>query len=165
MDSDAVIDRIAQQLIRLTRLRERTQAQIAANTSGEIEIAAYGIIFRLLCDGPMRSGTLAEALFSDASTISRQVASLVKRGLIERRADPGDGRASVLVVTEAGREVAAEIRKRRNETLDRVMADWTHDERELLGSLLRRFVDDYEAARPAILTPPTSKTSATEKDQ
>ncbi|MCM6775702.1 MarR family transcriptional regulator [Nocardia sp. CDC159] len=164
MDSDEVIDQIAQQLIRLGKLRERTQAQIAAMSGGEIEVAAYGIIFRLLCDGPMRSGALAEALYSDASTISRQVAHLVKRGLIERRADPADGRASVLVVTDAGREVAAEIRKRRNETLARVMTDWTDDERALLGSLLRRFVDDYEAARPAILTPPTSRTAAMEND-
>ncbi|MBF6327145.1 MarR family winged helix-turn-helix transcriptional regulator [Nocardia transvalensis] len=161
MDSDAVIDQIAQQLIRLARIRERTQAQIAAASGSEIELAAYGIIFRLLCDGPMRSGALAEALYSDASTISRQVASLVKKGLIERRADPDDGRASVLVVTDAGRELAAEIRRRRNETLDRVMANWSRDDRELLGHLLRRFVDDYEAARPAILTPP--KISATEE--
>ncbi|RDI68746.1 MarR family winged helix-turn-helix transcriptional regulator [Nocardia pseudobrasiliensis] len=164
MDSDAVIDQIAQQLIRLGKIRERTQAQIAAISGGEIEVAAYGIIFRLLCDGPMRSGALADALYSDASTISRQVAHLVKRGLIERRADPADGRASVLVVTDAGREVAAEIRRRRNQTLDRVMANWDHDERALLGRLLHRFVDDYEAARPAILTPPTSENSATEKD-
>ncbi|MFF0491794.1 MarR family winged helix-turn-helix transcriptional regulator [Nocardia sp. NPDC003482] len=164
MDGDSAVDRIAQQLVRLARIRERTQAHIAAHSGGEIEIAAFGIIFRLLCDGPMRSGALAEALYSDASTISRQVQTLVKRGLIERRADPADGRASVLVVTDAGREVAAQMRKRRNETFERVLADWTDDERELFGTMLRRFVDDYDAARPAILTPPTSQNSATEKD-
>lgn len=165
MDGDAVIDLIAQQLIRLGRIRERTNAQLAAAAKGEVELAAYGIIFRLLCDGPMRSGALAEAMFSDASTISRQVASLVKKGLIERQADPADGRASVLVVTDAGRAQAAEIRRRRNETLDRVLAGWDRDERAQFGTLLRRFVDDYETARPAILTLHSNmKDSATEKD-
>jgi DNA-binding MarR family transcriptional regulator len=165
MDSDPVIDLIAQQLIRLNRIRERTNAQTAAAAHGEIEVAAYGIIFRLLSDGPMRSGALAGALYSDASTISRQVAGLVRRGLIERRADPADGRASVLVVTEAGRELAVQLRQHRIDVLDRILAGWDPDDRAQLGTLLRRFVDDYEAARPGILTAfsSNSKTPAPEK--
>ncbi|BCK53613.1 MarR family winged helix-turn-helix transcriptional regulator [Nocardia wallacei] len=152
MDDNEVIDTIGQQLIRLGRIRERTNAQIAAASGGEIEISAYSIIFRLLADGPMRSGTLAEAMFSDASTISRQVAGLVKRGLIERRADPDDGRASVLTVTDAGRELAEQLRKRRVEMLEHIVADWDRADREQLATLLRRFVDDYETARPGLLT-------------
>ncbi|MBB5912307.1 DNA-binding MarR family transcriptional regulator [Nocardia transvalensis] len=154
MDSDEVIDVIGQQLIRLGRIRERTNAQVAAASGGEIEISAYSIIFRLLADGPMRSGALAEAMFSDASTISRQVAGLVKRELIERRADPDDGRASVLVVTDAGRELAGQLRRRRMEMLEHIVADWDQGDREQLAVLLRRFVDDYETARPALLTQP-----------
>ena len=42
-------------------------------------------------------------LCADPSTVSRQVASLVKAGLVERQADPDDGRASILVPTELGR--------------------------------------------------------------
>ncbi|WP_280266999.1 MarR family winged helix-turn-helix transcriptional regulator [Nocardia wallacei] len=152
MDSDEVIDVIGRQLIRLGRIRERTNAQIAAASKGEIEISAYGIIFRLLEDGPMRSGTLAEAMYSDASTISRQVAGLVKRGLLERRADPDDGRASVLVVTDAGRDLAEELRQRRIELLEHIVADWDQADREQLATLLRRFVDDYDSARAALLT-------------
>ncbi|RDI53200.1 MarR family winged helix-turn-helix transcriptional regulator [Nocardia mexicana] len=152
MDSDEVIDVIGRQLIRLGRIRERTNAQIAAASKGEIEISAYGIIFRLLEDGPMRSGTLAEAMYSDASTISRQVASLVKRGLLERRADPDDGRASVLMVTDAGRDLAEQLRRRRIEVLEHIVADWDHADREQLATLLRRFVDDYDTARPGLLT-------------
>nr|WP_246461122.1 MarR family transcriptional regulator [Nocardia transvalensis] len=136
------------------RIRERTNAQVAAASGGEIEISAYSIIFRLLADGPMRSGALAEAMFSDASTISRQVAGLVKRELIERRADPDDGRASVLVVTDAGRELAGQLRRRRMEMLEHIVADWDQGDREQLAVLLRRFVDDYETARPALLTQP-----------
>jgi DNA-binding MarR family transcriptional regulator len=157
MDSDAVIDLIAQQLVRLGRIRERTNAQIHAASQGEIEVAAYGIIFKLLHAGPMRSGELAEALYSDASTISRQVAGLVKRGLIERRADPDDGRASVLVVTDAGKQLADALRTRRNQMLRHVLATWDPADREQLATLMERFIDDYEAARPAILSAFASK--------
>ena len=161
MDHDEAIDVIALQLIRLGRIRERTNAQVAAASGGEIEAASYGIIFRLLSEGPMRSGALAELLYSDASTISRQVAALVKRGIIERRADPADGRASVLAVTDAGRELAASLRRRRNEMLDNVLADWNDAEREQLATVMRRFVDDYEQARPSFL-PLHPKDPATE---
>ncbi|MEU6563689.1 MarR family winged helix-turn-helix transcriptional regulator [Nocardia nova] len=151
MDGEQVTDTIGQQLIRLGRIRERTNAQIAAASHGEVDTSAYRIIFRLLSDGPMRSGALAEAMYSDASTISRQVAGLVKRGLLRREADPGDGRASVLIVTEAGREMAVHLRALRNEMVGRILTDWNHADREQFAILFHRFVDDYEAARPAML--------------
>ncbi|WP_024799810.1 MarR family winged helix-turn-helix transcriptional regulator [Nocardia sp. BMG51109] len=145
------IDVIGQQLIRLGRIRERTNAQISAASGGEIDTSAYTILFRLLADGPMRSGALAEAMLSDASTISRQVAGLVKRGLIERRADPDDGRASMLVVTAAGRALAEQLHRRRSEVLTHIVADWDPTDRDQLATLLRRFVDDYEAARERLI--------------
>ncbi|WP_245568762.1 MarR family winged helix-turn-helix transcriptional regulator [Nocardia concava] len=148
---DGQIDAIAFEIARLTKLRDRTNAQIATLTHGEIEPAAFGILFQLIHTGPVRSGALAEALYSDASTISRQVASLVKRGLIERRADPSDGRVSVLDVTEAGRTVAAQIRVRRNDSLRQMLEGWTPGERDIFSDLLRRFVDGYEVTRQRML--------------
>ncbi|MFE5284239.1 MarR family winged helix-turn-helix transcriptional regulator [Nocardia sp. NPDC056611] len=148
---DGLVDAIAYEIARLTKLRDRTNAQISALTGGEIEPAAFSILFQLIHGGPKRSGALAEALYSDASTISRQVASLVKRGLIERRADPADGRASVLDVTPAGRTVAAQIRARRNDSLRDMLTDWTPGEREVFSRLLHRFVDGYEGTRQRML--------------
>ncbi|MTE12727.1 MarR family transcriptional regulator [Nocardia sp. CT2-14] len=120
-------------------------------TQGEIEPAAFSILFQLIHGGPKRSGALAEALYSDASTISRQVAGLVKRGLIERCADPADGRVSVLDVTDAGREVAAQLRARRNDSLRHILTDWAPGERDIFAELLRRFVDGYEETRQRML--------------
>ncbi|WP_433562735.1 MarR family winged helix-turn-helix transcriptional regulator [Nocardia sp. CA-151230] len=148
---DGLIDTIAYEIARLTKLRDRTNAQIATMSQGEIEPAAYAILFQLIHGGPKRSGALAEALYSDASTISRQVASLVKRGLIERRADPADGRVSVLDVTDTGRAVAAQIRARRNDSLRHMLTGWDPGERETFAELLTRFVDGYEETRQRML--------------
>ncbi|WP_245717214.1 MarR family winged helix-turn-helix transcriptional regulator [Nocardia jejuensis] len=148
---DGVLDTIGFQITRLTKLRDRTNAQIAALTNGEVEPGAFAILFHLIHQGPVRSGVLAEGLFSDASTISRQVATLVKRGLIERRADPADGRVSVLAITDAGLAAAAEIRARRNQSLSTILGAWTPDERESFAELLHRFVDDYEVNRQEML--------------
>ncbi|WP_405485433.1 MarR family winged helix-turn-helix transcriptional regulator [Nocardia sp. NBC_00511] len=149
--ADELLDTIGFQIGRLSKLRDRTNVQIAAATNGEIEPAAFAILFQLIHCGPIRSGVLAEALYSDASTISRQVAGLVKRGLIERRADPADGRVSVLAITDAGRAVATQIRIRRNEALGQVMRDWTPAERDTFSQLLVRFIDGYEVNRQHML--------------
>lgn len=150
MDSDErAIDTIALQLTRLQRIRDRVAAQL--RTKDGVDPAAFVILFRLTCDGPMRSGALAEAVHSDASTVSRQVAQLVERNLVERQADRADGRASVLAVTEHGRAVARQIAERRRENLTRVMAAWQPEDRLLFAGLLEQFVDDFERAKPAML--------------
>ncbi|WP_433758341.1 MarR family winged helix-turn-helix transcriptional regulator [Nocardia sp. CA-135398] len=150
MDEDErSVDAIAMQLTRLQRIRERTAAQMRSKDG--VDPAAFAILFRLLCDGPMRSGALADAVHSDASTVSRHIAHLVDRRLVERQADRNDGRATVLAVTERGREVAERIRRRRHENLTRVMAAWTSQDRAAFAELLRQFVDDYERAKPAMI--------------
>ncbi|MFI7664518.1 MarR family winged helix-turn-helix transcriptional regulator [Nocardia sp. NPDC049526] len=150
MDEDELsVDAIAMQLTRLQRIRERTAAQMRSKDG--VDPAAFAVLFRLLCDGPMRSGELAEAVHSDASTVSRHVAHLVERHLVERQADRNDGRATVLVVTERGRETAERIRRRKRENLTRVMAAWTPQDRAAFAGLLRQFVDDFERAKPAMI--------------
>jgi DNA-binding MarR family transcriptional regulator len=91
----------------------------------------------------MSSGALAKAVCTDPSTVSRQVATLVERGLVRREADPHDGRISLLVVTELGHQVVAQTRELRAEHLERVMSDWTHTEREEFADRLERFVAGY----------------------
>ena len=151
-DTEPFADQIGSVLIRLQRIRDRTVSQIAAMSRHEVDPAVYTCLFRLVADGPMRSGALAESVYSDPSTVSRQVAHLVERGFVERLADPGDGRASVLAVTDAGREHAEQSRRRRNENLGRVIADWPTADRQDFVRLLERFVDDYERRRPEMLS-------------
>ena len=144
-------DELGEQLSRLQRVRERTKAQISAMAHDQLDVAVYTALWRLAADGPMRASALAEALYSDPSSVSRQVAQLVEKGLVRREADPVDGRASILVVTDAGNEVAETMRRRRNENLGRVIADWTEDDRARFVALLDRFVDGYERRRPDML--------------
>ncbi|MFC9788142.1 MarR family winged helix-turn-helix transcriptional regulator [Rhodococcus sp. NPDC127528] len=143
---EPLADEIGNYLVRLQRVRDRTIAH-AKSTDG-IDPAAYACLFRLINDGPMRSGALAEAMYADPSTVSRQVAQLVERGHVERQADPTDGRASVLAVTDSGRAAAGRIRALRNEKLGRLLADWPLQDLEDFARLMDRFVSDYELARP-----------------
>ncbi|RJO77901.1 MarR family transcriptional regulator [Nocardia panacis] len=148
---DETIETIATQLARLQRMRDRTAAQLAVVTKNRFEVGAFRLLFQLNCAGPMRSGALAAAVDSDASTVSRQVAQLVEREFVVRQADPEDGRATVLVVTDKGRDMVAEMRRHRAASLGRVLADWDPEKRTEFAGLLRRFVDDYEHLKPAML--------------
>jgi DNA-binding MarR family transcriptional regulator len=59
-------------------------------------------------DRRMRMSTLAEAIGLSVSRTSRVVDALELRGLVERKACPGDGRAINAQLTDAGLELARE---------------------------------------------------------
>lgn len=145
---DPTIDELAGQFVRFTRVVNRMKQQVANVGPNGIERAAYAILFRLLQEGPQRASRLAETLHSDISTISRQSSSLVQHGLVERQADPEDGRASLLAATAEGVRVFEENRRRRNEWLARVLADWPEADRRTLNVLFDRLNTAIEACAP-----------------
>jgi DNA-binding MarR family transcriptional regulator len=106
----------------------------------------------MVMHGPSRSSELAAAVHSDPSTVSRQIAALVRDGLVERRADPEDGRASVLAPTAAGVELLEEQRRRLGLALARVVKPWDPDEVTHFLELLERFVVDHERALPMMIS-------------
>lgn len=133
-------------LVRLMKTIERTGAQLAGRRGDGLEKAAFRVLFTLL-DRPRRSSALAEDLQADPSTVSRHVGHLVALGHVARTADPGDGRATVLTVTDSGRAVAGELRRRRNATIEAATAGWSGADRAHLTALLTRFTHDLEHHR------------------
>jgi DNA-binding MarR family transcriptional regulator len=138
----------ADTFIRLMRMSSRTRQQFLAAAKHNVEWAASVIISCVANDGPLRASALAEIVQSDPSTISRQVAALVREGLLERRADPVDGRASLLVTTAKGDAAHREQIGVRTKHFARMLADWNERDIRRLTDLLRRFSDDYETHRP-----------------
>ena len=138
----ATSDRLAHQLIRLVRMIERKHA--GKTGPDGVERAAYVLLARLVLDGPRRSNALAESVHSDPSTVSRQVAALVRVGLVERKPDPDDGRACLLAATPEGLRVFEANRDRRNTDLSELTAHWDEADRVRLAELLDRFTTDLE---------------------
>ncbi|MET8756425.1 MarR family transcriptional regulator [Lentzea sp. NPDC004782] len=141
-------DRVGMAMVRLNKMHAQVAHQMAKQG---MDKSAFVLLATLSALGECRSSALAEAVLSDPSTVSRQVAGLVKDGLVERRADPGDGRASVLAVTEAGRKLIIDRRRQRNEAIEQMFADWPDEDLKIFAELFERFVQDYERAVPALL--------------
>ncbi|ANS79579.1 Transcriptional regulator, MarR family [Serinicoccus hydrothermalis] len=94
-----------------------------------------------------RSRDLARAEGLDPSTMSRRLASLEERGLIQRHPDPDDRRAQVLGLTAQGRETLSAERARRVTLITDTLSDWPEHERDQLAALLGRLADSIDAAR------------------
>jgi DNA-binding MarR family transcriptional regulator len=145
-DDLAIADEVGGQLIRLLRLMDRRQAQYQAEHPDAVERATYFLLVHLVKGGPQRAGALAEAVHSDPSTISRQVAQLVRLGLVERTADPEDGRATLLAATEEGKRVFEENRRVRIERIAEMLDDWSVEDRRKFVELLGRYTTAFENA-------------------
>jgi DNA-binding MarR family transcriptional regulator len=125
----------------LTVLLRRVQRIHLSTASGEVNVerSAYGIMCKLSDEGPQRLGALATSFGLDPSTITRQVQALEEVGLAARRTDPSDRRASILDLTDAGRQVLDRTRNHRRARLQEALHDWPEPDLADFGRLLKEF--------------------------
>ena len=146
VDRAAAVRDLSEQVPRFMRLVHALKTQAAKNDSGDR--AALVLLFPLVRLGPLRQGALAELVHADPSTVSRHVAALVDRGLVQRVADESDGRASRLHVTDAGHAALDAFRRDRENHFAQVTAGWDVADLAALTTLLGRFLDDMAATTP-----------------
>lgn len=118
--------------------------QRAPRLDPKIDPIGYPLMFNLLHE-PRRLSEIAERVHLDISTVSRQVSSLVSLGLIAKVADPSDGRAQMLTLTDEGQQMVIDIRAVRNRWLGEVVTDWSDADLATFDTLLTRFAIDVEA--------------------
>jgi DNA-binding MarR family transcriptional regulator len=146
-DRIAEVRALSDLLPRFMRLVHALKGQMAG---ADRDRAALVLLFPLVRLGPQRQGALAELVHADPSTVSRHVATLVEQGLVRRVADEADGRASRLVVTDAGLAALETLRGEREGVLARVTADWTDADLTALTTLFGRLVDDLSTHLPSL---------------
>jgi DNA-binding MarR family transcriptional regulator len=137
---------VADNFVALMRAFVKARARSLAAAEQDVEWSAHMLMRCLDNEGPLRASAIAEVLHSDPSTVSRQVASLVKDGLLERRADPGDGRASLLVLTPKADAVLAEHNQFRLDYFAQMLESWSDIDLRRFAGLLDRFTQAYEGA-------------------
>lgn len=143
-------DQLGEVRLGLTRLgRLLSSRRVHAGMANAARVAlpeqAMNVLRALGERDPLPVGDLARAARMDAGAVSRQVKVLVDAGLVERRDSPQHGSIVLVVATPEGRETARRFERVRNAQLSRALADWTDDEREELGRLLLRLVDDLQS--------------------
>lgn len=93
---------------------------------------------------PLRMSDLAAHACLDLSTVSRHLRSLDDLGLITRSPDPDDGRATLLDLSDAGRDALERAVRARTDLLSAATADWSDHDRAQLADLMTRLAHDLE---------------------
>jgi DNA-binding MarR family transcriptional regulator len=125
----------------------RTVRFVAAKDHGQTMTGTLSGILKAVSVVNVRPGDLAAHLMVAPSVASRAVAALEADGLVERHPDPEDARASLIGISDLGRERLADHRRY---TLQRVVAalpDWDDEEAALATQVLSR-LDLSLAAAP-----------------
>ncbi|MGW1074467.1 MarR family winged helix-turn-helix transcriptional regulator [Streptomyces sp. NPDC002537] len=128
----------------LTAFARRARAT-AARTHPELSLVSFTVLAHVEDRPGCRATDLAAHYLLDKSTVSRQIATLERLGLVERRVDPDDQRVQVLHLTPAGADTLAQVAASRLAAFHERLADW--DEADLA-----RFADyllRYNAAHPS----------------
>jgi DNA-binding MarR family transcriptional regulator len=142
---DEVLGTIETQIAMLMRLGEATRRATGLRPHRALDRAAYVILRHLEAVGPQNVTVLADRLNLDGSTVTRQVTALEKNGLAVRRADPNDGRGTVIEPTAAGLRQVNNVAKARRALYDRILADWSEPDRRKLAATLVRFNSSVES--------------------
>ncbi|MET7966506.1 MarR family transcriptional regulator [Micromonospora sp. NPDC005305] len=96
----------------------------------------------LMRHGAVRLSTLAEHLRIAPRSATEVVDGLAERGLVERRPDPVDRRATLVALTAEGERVGEAIRVARAAEAERFFGALDPADRDELTRILRRLRDD-----------------------
>lgn len=107
-----------------------------------VDPSQAALLYSLSCHGAMRLGDLAETMKLDASTVSRHVQQLGDHGLIRRDPDPADGRASIIDLSDAGRDALRLTFDQRRAFLTTALAGWSEADRQRLHDDIARLTAD-----------------------
>ena len=138
LDPHAAFVELEREIGLLLRRSRAISSRLAGQLHPDLDGAAFGLLALLQDAGPLRASDLVARLGLDKSTVSRQVASLVGLGLVDRSADPDDGRAQVLTPSAEGAARLAQIRDARRERWEADLGHWPAQDVATLAELLHR---------------------------
>ncbi len=110
----------------------------AALSALGLKVRSYAVLALAADPAPPTQRELSEFLRLDPSQVVALVDDLQSRGLVERRPDPTDRRANVVVATDAGRELQTRGQAATQSAERELHATLTDAEHASLVDLLRR---------------------------
>jgi DNA-binding MarR family transcriptional regulator len=142
-DTDVIdVTRLRVAIARLSRRLRRLE--IAGLTPSQL--SALSIVER---SGPLRLGDLAAAEGIAPSTLTRVVTVLEEAGLVMRRPDPSDARASTIAITDLGNQALQRLRDEGTAVLAQSLRLLTPEQRGALAAALPSLEQLADADSPA----------------
>ena len=110
-----------------------TSRRLRTEASGDLLTPGQYSVLAALRTSSATLRALAKRERVQPPSMTRTVASLLERGLVDRIEDPHDRRQVIVSLTDAGRQALADARECRNAWLARRLAELTPDQRKLVA--------------------------------
>lgn len=127
------------QLFRVLRSARRRMPQVHP----AVDPMSYPVLYALSGE-PKRISQVAARTFSEISTVSRKVSVLAEHGLIVKVTDPADGRAQLVTLSPAGRDLLEVLNRQRTELFTGLLSDWDPQEVATVTDYLQRLTGAAE---------------------
>jgi DNA-binding MarR family transcriptional regulator len=116
------VEQVAAALQLSIRLLRRQLRQSQQDSDGDLTLPETSALALLDRGGPTTPGALAKVEQISPQSIGATLGALEARGLVERQADPADGRRVVISITEAGTAALRIRRTARTEQLAQALS-------------------------------------------
>ncbi len=136
---EGALDRVEHEVGVLIRRVRRVIHERARAVDPELQPSSYLMLGYLRDHGPLRASALCTVFDIDKGAISRQVQNLVDLGLVDRTADPDDGRATLISLSDDGTRRLAGVSAERRTEYDGRLRDWSTDDLVDLADRLGRY--------------------------
>jgi len=123
----------------------RTARRLRQEAGGGLSPTLTAALATIDRHGPLTPSELADRERIRRPTATRLVARLEADALVERTADPADGRSSLLAVTSAGKVLLGQLRTRKDAYLAQRLRSLDPDDRATLArasEILERLLED-----------------------
>lgn len=130
--------------------RRLRQEAASAEHSGTLSPTLTAALATIEMHGPLTPSELAERERVQRPTATRTIANLEAAGLVERTADPDDGRGCLVSATGDGKLLLKRLRGRKNAYIARRLTRLDAHEVEILeqaAGILERMLEDHEGRR------------------
>jgi DNA-binding MarR family transcriptional regulator len=126
----------------LRRAHQRHVAQFEKEV-GDLDLTTtqFAALAKISERGEVSQNLLGRMTAMDPATIQGVIQRLMARGLIDRRPDPNDRRATLLRLSNAGRALTREAIRRAHGVADAALSPLSDDERARLAHLLRKLTE------------------------
>ncbi|MDO3031634.1 MarR family winged helix-turn-helix transcriptional regulator [Mycobacteroides abscessus] len=125
--SDNGMDRIAESVRQAALLAMRNFLN-----RDELSVSAMEVLHTLSVEGPTRLTALCEAIHLSQPAMTQLIQRLERRDLVARVADPEDGRATIVDVTEHARDLLCRLRNEDAKKLATLLATLSEGDQEAL---------------------------------
>ena len=138
---------IPYRILLLSKMIDRVTAQHVRDTA-QLSLAQWRVLTHVEMMGKCSAAEVASAAYSDRAEVSRAIAALEERGLIQRETNPRNRKSSLVSLTADGKAVHAGVRGERGKFYEQWLTDLDDSERAALDAGLEKITERIILSAP-----------------